>query len=304
MSRRRKHLPPYAGFVQCDSRKITESAVKTLLDMDFAAYAYVSAYSRFHWSEQRKRHFKEVLKLNGHSCHSFDGTGLAASGTEKSAQLGSWLSALPKPCGLLAANDHTAMQVLSVAAREGIKVPDELSVLGIDDDEDICESTTPPLSSIRCDFFGGGMLAGEMIDRFPSHGQGRPQTECYGVTRITIRQSTRKALRHTPSIRQALEAIQLRATEGISAADVIPLIGGSRRSAERKFRAAVGHGILEEILNVRFEKVKKLLATPMLLKALSDQTGFSSTNNLQRMFKARFGMTLTDYRRRLQKKAS
>ena len=302
MSRRRRHVMPYMGFVQCDSMKIAETAAKTLLDMGFAAYAYVSAYSRFHWSEQRKRYFRKAIELNGRICHCFDGTGLASSGTATSKRLGRWLAALPKPCGLLAANDFTALQVLSVAAHEGIKVPDELSVLGIDDDEDVCETTTPPLSSIRCDFYGGGVQAGEMIGRFLERQQDRQPVESYGTTRITIRQSTRKLLKYAPSIRLALETIRLHATEGLAAVDIIPLLGGSRRSAERKFRAAVGHGILEEILNVRFAKVKELLATPIPLKVVSDQTGFSSSNNLQRLFKAHFGITLTDYRRQLQKK--
>ena len=98
----------------------------------------------------------------------------------------------------------------------------------------------------------------------------------YGAVRVTVRQSTRRLLKHTPSIRMALETIRLRATDGITAADIIPLIGGSRRSAERKFRSAVGYSILEGILNV-----------------------FSSSNNLQRLFKARFGTTLSEYRKRL-----
>ena len=189
---------------------------------------------------------------------------------------------------------------LSVAAHEGIKVPDELSVLGIDDDEDFCESTTPPLSSIRCDFYGGGVRAGEMIGTLLANRLNQELTDSYGAVRLTIRQSTRRLPKYAPSIRLALETIRLRATDGITAADIIPLIGGSRRSSERNFRAAVGHSILEEILNVRFEKVKELLATPTPLKTVALLAGFSSSNNLQRLFKARFGMTLTDYRRKNQ----
>ena len=123
-------------------------------------------------------------------------------------------------------------------------------------------------------------------------------TDYYGAVRLTVRQSTRRQPRYAPSIRQALETIRLRATEGITATDIIPLIGGSRRSAERKFRAATGHGILEEIINTRFEKVKDLLATPVQLKAIAQLSGFSSSNSLQRIFKAHFGTTLTDYRRK------
>ena len=99
-----------------------------------------------------------------------------------------------------------------------------------------------------------------------------------------------------------METIRLRATEGITAADIIPIIGGSRRSAERKFRDATGHGILEEILNVRFEKVKELLATSAQLKSIAQLSGLSSSNSLQRIFKAHFGTTLTDYRKNIHGK--
>ena len=298
LSRRHVPMPPRTGFVNCDSKVLSEMAAKTLLEHDFASYAYVSANTRYHWSEQRKRYFREAIELNGHTCHCFDGTGLAASGTKTSERLGHWLTALPKPCGLLAANDPTAERVLSVAAHKGINVPDDLSVLGFDDDEDFCESTTPPLSSIRCDFFSGGVIAGEMIGTLLAKQPKGSLTDYYGAVRLTVRQSTRRQPRYAPSIRQALETIRLRATEGITAADIIPLIGGSRRSAERKFRAATGHGILEGIINTRFEKVKDLLATPVQLKAIAQLSGFSSSNSLQRIFKAHFGTTLTDYRRK------
>jgi len=293
---RRAHLPTRTGFVDCDSRAFAETAAKTLLERDLAAYAFVSSYSRYHWSDERKRHFKAAIELNGGTCRCFDGTGLS-TGTAAPGRLGQWLATLPKPCGLLAANDRTAALVLSVAEHEGIAVPDELSVLGIDDDEDICESTTPPLSSIRGDFYGGGVQAAEMLGRLRNRPQ-NPAAAAYGVARLTTRLSTRKILRQSPAIRLALETIRNRATDGLSAADVIPLLGGSRRSAERKFRSGVGHGILEEILNVRFEHVRKLLATGVPLKTIAGRTGFSSDNHLQRLFKARFGMCMSDWRTR------
>ena len=138
-------------------------------------------------------------------------------------------------------------------------------------------------------------MIGKLLENRPN----RELTDSYGAVRLTIRQSTRRLPKYAPSIRLALETIRLRATEGITAADIIPLIGGSRRSAERKFRSAVGYSILEGILNVRFEKVQELLATPTPLKTIAMLAGFSSSNNLQRLFKARFGTTLSEYRKRL-----
>ena len=299
LSRRKAPLPPRTGFVGCDSRAVAELAAKTMLKHDFAAYAFVSSYTRFYWSERRKRHFREALELNGRACRCFDGTGLATSGAAASGRLGQWLAALPKPCGLLAANDRTAALVLSVAAHEGIAVPDELSVLGIDDDEEVCESTNPPLSSIRCDFYGGGVQTGEMLGKLLARRQGRERASLYGTVRVTTRLSTRQILGQSPAIRLALETIRQRAADGISAADILPLIGGSRRSAERKFRMAVGHSVLDEILDVRFERVKELLATPTPLTDIANRTGFSSDNHLQRLFKSHFGMTLSAFRKGL-----
>ena len=108
LSRRHAPLPRQTGFVNCDSSALAELAAKTFLEQDFAAYAYVSAYRRYHWSEQRKRHFRGAIELNGRICQCFDGKGLTTSGTMTSERLGHWLTALPKPCGLLAANDRTA----------------------------------------------------------------------------------------------------------------------------------------------------------------------------------------------------
>ena len=120
----------------------------------------------------------------------------------------------------------------------------------------------------------------------------------YGSGRFVPRLSTRTLEQPSPSVRAALEVIRRRAAEGLSAADILPMLGGSRRMAERRFRAATGHGILQEIQEVRFERLLALLADPSVpLAALPARAGFTSENNLQRQFKARFGTTLSAYRR-------
>ena len=120
----------------------------------------------------------------------------------------------------------------------------------------------------------------------------------YGSGRFVPRLSTRTLEQPSPSVRAALEVIRRRAAEGLSAADILPMLGGSRRMAERRFRAATGHGILQEIQEVRFERLLALLADPSVpLAALPARAGFTSENNLQRQFKARIGTTLSSYRR-------
>ena len=123
------------GFVDADSDAFARLAARELLKRDFASYAFVSAYQNRHWSQRRQKAFREAIGLSGGTLMEFDGAGLATGLAANVRRLGKWLKELPKPCGLLAANDRTAALVLTAAARHGVTVPDMVSVVGIDDDE-------------------------------------------------------------------------------------------------------------------------------------------------------------------------
>ena len=286
------------GFVNADSDLFAEIAAKELLRHDLASYAYVSAYHRRHWSERRRDVFRKVVEEAGGAFHSFDGARQYTGDREESQRLGQWLESLPKPCGLLAANDRIAALVLSAANRQGIDIPDMLSVIGIDNDEMLCENMTPSLTSIQADFPRGGYLAGQLLADMMDGKTATPAPVTYGAQRLVQRLSTRRLKRPMPSVKTALDFIRRHASEGISAANVLPILGGSRRSAEQRFRSATGKSILQEIIDVRFEKVIDLLERRHLsLGLLADQTGFTSENQLQRQFKTRFGKTLSAYRK-------
>lgn len=285
------------GFVNCDSRSCVEIAARALLKRNFASYAYVSAYRHYHWSETRRQIFKEMTELNGNPLQSFDGTGTDSSSAEKMIKLGTWLKALPKPCGLLTANDRTAAIVLASAAQSSVRIPEELCVIGIDDDESLCETLSPPLTSVKIDFRNGGHIAGETLRKLISKRTHSPIRTFYAASDLTKRLSTRQIIRPAPAVTKALEEIRRRATEGISSSDILPILGGSRRTAEKQFRTAVGKSILEEILDVRFEKLLSLLAAEHVrLDTMAGFTGFKSENHLQRMFKSRYGMSMSEYR--------
>ena len=287
------------GFVNADDELFVKMAADELLSHDFSSYAYVSSYYRRHWSERRREAFRHAVADSGGDFREFDGRRQETGDAEVVRRLGSWLKELPKPCGLLAANDRIAELVLSAARFSGVSVPDMVSVIGIDNDEMLCESVSPSLTSVQTDFASGGYLAGRLISDIIA---GKPLCDKplrYGARCIVHRLSTRRLKRSMPSVRGALEAIHRHGVEGMSAADVLPLLGGSRRSAEKRFRAATGKSILEEIIDVRFKKLLTLLEqSRMPLGSLAGHAGFTSENQLQRQFKARFGMTLSEYRRK------
>ena len=291
---------PLVGFVDSDSESMARLAARELLRHDFASYGYVSAYHPYHWSDVRRHAFREeIAQGGGGTVREFDAAGLSTGSAAGVRRLGAWLRSLPKPCGVLAANDRTASLVLTAAERHGVTVPDEAGIIGIDDDEMLCENMSPPLTSIRADFVLGGRLAGRLLADLVEGAARSGASLRYGEQRVVQRLSVRKLLRPAPSVRKVLETIRRRATEGISASDILPMLGGSRRSAEKRFRAATGKSILEEILDVRFEKLLPLLERGHLpLGTLAGLAGFSSENHLQRQFKARYGMTLSAWRKR------
>lgn len=286
------------GFVNADSDLFAEIAAKELLRHDFASYAYVSAYHRRHWSERRREVFRRMVEDAGGEFRAFDGARQYTGDAAASHRLGKWLEALPKPCGLLAANDRIAALVISTANRHGVDIPDMLSVIGVDNDEMLCESMMPSLTSVQADFPRGGYLAGQLLADMIDGKTAAPKSLTYGAQQLVQRLSTRRLMRPMPSVKTALDFIRRHAAEGISASDVLPILGGSRRSSEMRFKAATGKSILGEIIDVRFEKLVNLLErrhTP--LGMLAGMTGFTSENQLQRQFKARYGMTLSEYRR-------
>ena len=293
------------GYVLTDARALAHLAAETLLRRNLASYACVTANAHLSWSESRRRFFREAILLNGGVCREFDGYGLAAGDAGRLRAFSAWLRALPRPGSLFVVHDRMAQTVLSAIAHAGLAVPDDLAVLGVDDDEALCEGLTPPLSSIRIDFAEGGRRAADLLAHLIARKFRTTPVVRYGSGRFVPRLSTRALAQPSPSVRAVLEVIRRRAAEGLSAADVLPLLGGSRRMAERRFRAATGHGILQEIQAVRFERLLSLLADPSVpLATLAARAGFTSENNLQRQFKARFGTTLSAYRRNGGAKAS
>ena len=287
------------GFVNSDSEDLVRTAASELVGRDFASYAYVSAYYARHWSRRRSEVFRAMVEEAGGEYHYFSGRRQETGDAPDVRRLGDWLKSLPKPCGLLAANDRIAALVLSAAMRCGVVVPDMVSIVGIDNDEMLCESMHPSLSSVQPDFTGGGRMTGELLEGLLEGRVRSGTTILYGAKRFAHRLSTRQLKPNRPSVRNALDFIRRHAAEGVSASDVLPLLGGSRRSAEKRFRSSTGKSILEEIMDIRFEKVTALLERRHVqLSSIAGQAGFTSENQLQRRFKARFGMTMLEYRKK------
>lgn len=268
-----------------------------LLNLDCASYAYLGTGDDLHWDRDRLAQFrKDVRSLKNKSVVVLPRAGL------KNA-----IAALPKPCGILGANDDCAIKAYHAATTAGLSIPDDVAIAGIDNDEMYCESVSPGLTSAEPDFEGAGyrlakMLAGE-IERWKSSKKGRhhnTSVEKYGPLRLVRRGSTAAPSGTDPRVRRALEYIRRRGCDSyIQLADVIGEMGCSRRLGTLLFKKETGHTILKEIHNRRFEKACYLLQkTKLPIATVVANCGYKSDSFAKKSFRARAGMTMRAFRKK------
>ena len=285
-----------ADCVVSDRRAVAEVAARELLSLNLQSYAFVPSPRTTRWSRCREEVFGEIVRLNGREFRVFrGGTG---SKMASARRLCKWLADLPKPCGVFAANDVVGERVLSCAARCGIKVPEELSVIGVDDDP-MCERMSPTLTSIVQDYEGAGVLGAKLLAARMADDSHCPETLTFGVKTVRRRASTYAAVHRDGRVAQMIETIRRRACEPLRACDVFSATGCSRRLGELRFREATGRSVLEEIQRVRIERAVELLEhTDNSIARVAALCGYGSTESLRKVFAAHHGCSPAEWRRR------
>jgi len=289
---------PAAGLAEGDSCVSHDSAAtarlaaRELLSLGFSYYAYVGARKPLDWDVVRRKIFGETIAMHGHEQFVFDADACADEGRSFVGGLSKWLQQLPRPIGILAANDVIAEKVVSACRRSGIPMPKDCAIIGIDNDEDVCEYVRPTLTSVAPDYWEAGRTAADVLGKLMSGNGGAPIRTHYQPIGIVRRESTRRLVRNDRDVAAVLEQIRKKACNGFSARDAVSHFKCSRRMAELKFRRAVGHSILEEIRAVRLERAKELLRnSDAKLDALANWCGYKSAAAFSIFYKAETGKT-------------
>ena len=286
-----------------DSSATASRAAETLLALNLPNYAFVGTRTKFFWSSERMAAFSAAVRATGRKCSVYDATSMTNSAAAM-LSLRKWLTVLPKPCGILAATDERGKEVLDACLAEGIDVPESVAVIGIDNDEFLCETAIPTLSSILPAFQRCGELAAELLHRKMSGEALDGTVERYGPLATIIRESTRRFPAAPLNIRKAVEYIRLQAKSGITAREIVQIIGGSRRTAENRFRKGTGHSILQEIQEARLSHARYLVENSRIpLGLIADACGYSSDIYLKIRFRRRFGCTMSACRMAVQGKS-
>ncbi len=298
--------PSYPLFpnpcVLWDSVAIGSMAARYFLERHHTRFAFVGdTHSDTYWSLEREQGYRETLRTAGHPTCLTYGPCTAAEQLDwavERVRMQAWLKSLPKPIALFAPNDRRGKQALDACLDAGIAVPDEVAVLGVDNDEWICEAAVPTLSSIQCDPRPAGYRIAGHLDRLMRGERMRKQEYRVEPIRVVTRQSTEWFAIADKQMVQALKFIREAASAPtLRVSDVARVCGLSRRATEIRFKNATGRTVREEIEHVRLERLRALLAeTDLNIGELAVRCGFACETHLGRVFRKRFNTTMGRFR--------
>ena len=265
------------------------------LDKGFTNLAYLGI-DEVSWSNKRLQGMREAMReVDGTGqVHHFS-VGTAWIRREHSlAGIVKWLKKLPLPCGLMAANDFLGYRVTVASAMAGLAIPEQLAVLGVDNEDVYCELSSPSLSSISCDCERIGMEAAQLLAQILNNEDPLRQVVVPPLG-IHARESTAIVLGEDKMVRDVRNYIGANVGRGINVADVAACFPLSRRALEKRFKQFDGRTIHEAIQGARLEKAQRLLADGKSANAAGFESGFSTTQHFCHAFKNQFGMTPMEY---------
>jgi LacI family transcriptional regulator len=289
--------------LQCENTPIGEKAAEHLMGRNFSHFAFVGEVNEASWSRERRDAFCKRLKQDGFSCAVYPRLSKPQRQdfSKEQDKLCEWLKALPKPVALFAANDERARQVLDSCLKAEVAVPQEIAVLGVDNDELICETAQPQLSSIQMSTEQAGFEAARVLDRMMREtrkGKGRQPVIAFGFSHLVTRRSTETVQIADPLVARADEFIRINAGIVVTVDDIVQHLHVSRRWLEKRFKAVIGRTVYAEIMRVRLDRVQTLLReSAMTIEAIAAECGFASASHLGTLFRQHFDTTPAAYRR-------
>lgn len=288
--------------VQVDQVAIGQLAAQHFLDRGFRQFGFVGG-AGLAWSDGRLAGFQKEVEMAGYSCSPYPNSMVSVKkGTEghiglSVSELTCWLNTLPKPVGILAADDFLALQLLNACHSAGIHVPDQAAIAGVDDEELICTHSYPRLTSVVPDNVRLGKEAAALLDRL-MRGETVPDQPCLIPPKeIVTRQSSDIVAIEDPVMAEAIRYIRTNACKQIGIDDVCRHVKTSSSTLQRRFRHLIGYSIYDYILYQRLAQVRTLLSdTELPLKTIAFRSGFRHFEHLSALFKKKTGYTLNEFR--------
>ncbi|HXJ94856.1 MAG TPA: XylR family transcriptional regulator [Terriglobia bacterium] len=292
------------GEIRTDSPAIARIAAQHLMEQGLPHFAYCG-FSACNWSGLREQAFVQCLAAAGFDCHPLhiqyanwlQRPDWIQTSEHERPLIEGWLKSLPKPVGVMACNDACGREVLQACATAGLHVPDDVAVVGVDNDELLCELSEPPLSSVALDLEAAGYEAAMSLEAMMS-GQPKPHdTVLVKPVAVVARRSSEVIAQDDPLVVAALRFIKDHAGQPIGVPDVVEELRVCRRTMERRFTRATGRSILSEITRCRLDRAKRLLIeTDLPVHRVATSSGFANTRAFNRTFWRAERRTATAFR--------
>jgi LacI family transcriptional regulator len=291
---RRPELP----LAHVDNAAVARLVAEHFLERGFRRFAFCGL-DGINWSDERRDAFGRAVAAAGGECLSYTLSDRRGTWEDEQDHLATWVQSLPRPCAVMACNDPRGQKVLEACRRSGVRVPDEVAVVGVDNDEPICAISDPPLSSVVPNHESVGYEAAALLDRLRA-GEVGPDTAVYvAPAGLVTRQSSDVLALADREVAQAIGFIREHACLGLGVDEVCHELALSRSTLQRRFRHLLGHTVHEEIVRVRLKRAQELLGeTDMSIASIAVRCGFGRQEYLGAVFRARLGQTPASYRRR------
>ncbi len=292
-------LATHNPAVISDSEAVSRLAAEHLIERGFQNFAYCGD-ARFVWSASHGKHFAAVLEDHGYACDHFAAKKQDfADWQAEQRKIGDWLKSLPKPVGVMTCYDIRGQQVLDVCRSLGLRVPDEVGVVGQHDDTLLCELCDPPLSSVIPNPRRAGYQAAVLLDKLMRGKRVAARMHPIAPIGVATRLSTDLVAIADPNIAAALRFIRAHALEGIRVSDVLTAVPMSRTLLERKFQEHLQRSPYEVIQQIRFQHAEELLLkTDLPIAEIAERSGFLTAEYFSATFKKRTGVSPSGYRKR------
>ncbi len=288
--------------VGIDNQRAVESAFRHLADNGFRQFGFCGLPRRQNpWMDLRGDLFQKAAQAAGAACHVFKAKPRkeAAAWEEEQERIAGWVAGLPKPVGVMACNDDRGQQVLDACRRAGVMVPDEVAVIGVDNDEILCSLANPPLSSVDIDTERVGYEAAALLGRMMAGAPAPRRPLLLPPRGVVARESTDVLATEDRDLAAAIRVIRERACEGLRIKDLEREIALSRRELERRMRKLLGRSPKEEITRVQLDRARWLLTgTELPAAAVAEKCGFSQPKYFSQVFHAKVGLPPGAYRKK------
>jgi LacI family transcriptional regulator len=288
-------------LVHVDDEAIGREGAEHLLDQGYRRFAFMSIRGE-NWSERRALAFARRVEAAGFTCDTHvvsRHTARQQSWKDSGPELATWLASLPKLTGLMIASDQLGPHTLEACRSNGVVVPDEMGVLGVDNDEPLCEVSDPPLSSVWPNHRQVGYEAARLLDTLMNGGVQPTTATLLSPKGVHARMSTGTLAVDDRDVALSLRYIREHACESIVVDDVVHQVPISRSVLQRRFRDVLGRSIHDELIRVRLARARELLEdTDLPLIEIADRTGFRHQEYMGAVFRQRLNTTPGQLRRR------